>query len=58
MSFWGALTSKTPFLAESSTGTVRLVQCMAAAELMKAATAAVMDALVMMAIDNAVNKMR
>jgi hypothetical protein len=31
---------------------------MAAAELMKAATAAVMDALVMMAIDNAVNKMR
>jgi hypothetical protein len=35
-----------------------LVQCMAEAELMKAATAAVMDALVMMAIDNAVNKMR
>jgi hypothetical protein len=31
---------------------------MAAAELMKAATAAVMDALVMMAMDNTFNKMR
>jgi hypothetical protein len=58
MSFWGATTSKYPFLAESSTGTVRLVQVMAEAELMKAATAAVKDALVMMAKNNTVNKNR
>jgi hypothetical protein len=38
----------TPFLAESSTGTVRFVQCIAEAEPMKAAAATAKDERVMM----------
>ena len=41
MSFAGEVMLKTPFLAETETGTVKFVQCLAEAMLANAATTAV-----------------